>query len=141
MLYFALAQIVQVRLPMAVLRKIICQVLGQQDVSSIAAIDDALANIDAAPGHVDLIIHIGDLIDRSAMNSHAQVDIGVLFQRLLDFQRAPDRLFRTAEENQRHPISSRHPHESLIFFRSLKTFRASHDPIQLLHLLDLLVDQ
>src|SRR2546428_13955490 len=67
MLYFVLAQIVQVRLPVAVLAQVICYVFGQKNVPGIAAIEDALANIDPAPSHIHLIIHIGDLIDRSAM--------------------------------------------------------------------------
>ena len=75
------------------------------------------------------------------MNAHAQVDIGVLFQCSLDFQCAPDRLFRTAKEKQRHPISRWQSHELATFFGHTKTIRTSHDPIQLLQLLDLLVDQ
>ncbi len=110
-------------------------------MSGIATVEDALANIDAAPGHIDLIIHIGDLIDRSTMNAHAQLDIGVLLQCLLDLQRAPDWLFRAAKEKQRHAVSRRHADQFAVFFGRSKALRAAHDPFQFLQQFDLLIDE
>jgi hypothetical protein len=45
------------------------------------------------------------------------------------------------EENERHPIASRHSNEFASYFRSAKTSGAPHDLLQLLQQFNLLVHE
>ena len=70
----------------------------QKDVTGIATIHHALRHIDSRPGDVCPVVDIGDLTDRSAVDTHAYLDIRVTFQRLANFQRALRWLLRGAEK-------------------------------------------
>jgi hypothetical protein len=59
----------------------------------------------------------------------------------VNFQSALRRFFRTAEKNQRHPISGWESNQSAVCFRDPKRGSASHDLIELLQQLDLLVHE
>jgi hypothetical protein len=54
--HFALAKIVQERTPPRMLFQILSDVLGEQNVSSVAAIHDALCNVDAGSSNVRLLV-------------------------------------------------------------------------------------
>ena len=58
------------RTPLRVLFQIIGHMLGEQNVSGVAAIHHALRDVDARAGDVGLFVQIGDFIDRAAVNSH-----------------------------------------------------------------------
>ena len=58
------------RLPEAVLRKIVRNALRHQNVSGIAAIHDSLGHVDSGAGHVGPVVDIFNLIDRAAVHTH-----------------------------------------------------------------------
>ena len=73
MLYFALTKVVQIRLPVPVVSKNVGNMLGHENVPGVATFDHALGNIDSSAGDINAIVHIRDLIDRTAVNSHADL--------------------------------------------------------------------
>ena len=97
-LHFALAHVVQVRLPMAVLSQVFCDVRRQKNVPCIAAVEHPLRNIDPGSDYVGFVVNIRDTIDRPAVNAHAQLNVRMLQQCLADFERASHRLFWTLKE-------------------------------------------
>jgi hypothetical protein len=108
-------------------------------VSGVTAIQHSLRNIDSRTGYVRFLVNIGDSVDRTAMNPHPQLDARMILQRFANLERTPHRFFRTVEENQRHPIASRHSDEFIPYFCGAKTFRTSYDLLQLLQQFNLLV--
>ena len=79
MLDFEFSEIAQVVAPMTVLREILRDSLRKQDVAGIAAIHDALRDINSGTRHICSIVHIRDAIDRSAVNPHAQMNSRMIF--------------------------------------------------------------
>ena len=75
---FALPEIVKVRLPLIVLFEIFGDVLRNQDLAGIAAIHHALSDVDSGSGNVRLLVEIGHLVDRTAVNSHADADLWMI---------------------------------------------------------------
>jgi hypothetical protein len=73
-LHLALPQVVQVRLPVAILGQIFGDVLRQKNMPRIAAIHHALRHIDSRSGDVGFLVNIDDSVDRPAVNSHPQPD-------------------------------------------------------------------
>ena len=80
-LHFALAQIVQLRMPARIRREIIGHSLGQENVAGIATIHHPLRHIDAGAGHVGAFIRVHDFVDRSAMNAHPELQLRMLLVR------------------------------------------------------------
>ena len=78
-LHFALAKIVQVRLPMSILSQIICDVFRKKDVSGVSAVHYPLGYVNSAAGDVDAVIDVPDLIDRPAVNPHPYTNVSILF--------------------------------------------------------------
>ena len=74
MLHFRFAQVVQVWLPLAVLREVGRHALGQKNVTRVATIHHALRHVDAGAGHIRPVVHIDNLIDRAAIHPHAKLD-------------------------------------------------------------------
>ena len=70
-LHLALAQIVKVRLPVAILRQIFRHMRRQKNVSGVTAVQHSLRNIDSRSGDVCPVVDIGHLIDGTAVNTHA----------------------------------------------------------------------
>src|SRR4029453_11525773 len=101
MLYLALAEIVQIRLPVPVLGQIFRYMPGQKNMPGIAAIHNALRHVDPWSRDVRLVINIGDLIHWAAVHSHPQLDMRMLLQCSADLERTSDWLFRTLEKQQR----------------------------------------
>src|SRR5438034_5973017 len=54
---------------------------GQKNVSSIAAIQHPLRDIDPCPCHIGFVINIGDSVDWAAVNSHPQLDARTILDR------------------------------------------------------------
>ena len=74
MFHFELAQMMQARLPFAVLLKVLSRAFGKQNVAGIAAIHHTLRHVNAATREVGAAIHIDDLIYRAAMNAHPHIE-------------------------------------------------------------------
>ena len=70
-LYFPLPEVVQVRLPVAVLSEVVRHMLGQENMSGVAAIHYPLSHVDSGSSYIGAVIHIGDLIDRATVNAHS----------------------------------------------------------------------
>ena len=69
--HFTLAEIVQARLPLPILLQIFRDMPGEKNVAGITAIHDPLCDVDAGTRDVRLFVQIRDLVDRTAVNSHA----------------------------------------------------------------------
>jgi hypothetical protein len=140
-LHLAHAQIVQTSLPVPILSQIFRNMCGQKNMSRIATIQDSLRHIDSRPCHVRFLINIRDSVDRTAVNSHPQLDARMILQCSANLERTPGRFFRTVEENERHPIAGRHSNKFLACFRSAETLGTPHDLLQLLQQFNLLVHE
>ena len=119
----------QVWAPVAVLGQVVREMFGQKNMSGVAAIHDALGYVNTRTSDIQHVVYIGNAIDRSAMNSHSNVYIGITLQRLAQFQRASRGLFRAAKEKERHSIASRQPDQLTGSFRCPKGLRAAHQLI------------
>jgi len=115
----------------------------QKNVAGIAAIQYPLRYIHSGSRYVRFVINIGDSIDWAAVNSHPQLDLRPAVagsQHLANLERTSHWLFRTVEKQERHPVSGRHSNQFPSLFSRPKTFGASHDLIQFLQQLDLVID-
>lgn len=140
-LHLALAQIVKVRLPVAILRQIFRHMRRQKNVSGVTAVQHSLRNIDSRTRYIRFLVNIDDSVDRTTVNSHSQPDARMILQLFANLERTLGRFFRTVEENQCHAIAGRHSDEFTSCFCSAKTFRTSHDFLQPLQQFNLLVHQ
>ena len=61
------------------LRQVIRDMLRKKNVARVTAVHHALGEIDARTGDVRAIVHVPDLIDRSAVNPHAHADLRMVF--------------------------------------------------------------
>ena len=101
--------------------------LGQQNVTGIAAIHYALRDVDARTGDVRLFVQVSDFIDRPAVDAHANVKFGMIFQCLANLQCAQDRRFGTRAKNERAAIAGRQTHQLPFCFCDTELFRSAHD--------------
>ena len=141
MFNLALAQVVKERPPVAILREVVGDVLGKKDVPRIATIHHSLCDVDPSSGDVRLIVDVGNTVDRSAVDPHADLEAGTFLQFLADLDRTLHRIFRCAKKEQRHSISSRHTDEFLSCFGRAETITTADDFVQLAQPLDLLIYQ
>ncbi len=74
---FAFTEIMKVRMPLVVLLEVLGGVLRHKNVTGVPAIHDALGDIDAGAGNVCLLVQIGDFVDRTTVNTHANLDFGM----------------------------------------------------------------
>jgi len=130
----------QLRSPFTVLAEIAGHASGEEDVPRVAAIHHSLRHVDPAPGDVRAVIHIGNLIDRSAVDAHAQEKVRMLLQGLRDLDRAAHRRIRAGEKCQRHAIARRQPNEFTSRLRGAELLRCANDLIQLPQEIALLID-
>src|SRR6266852_7748015 len=72
------AKLVQVRMPMAVLRQVLCHPLGDKDVSRVAQSHHPLCNINSNSSHVPLIVNVPNLIDGPTVDTHPQTKVGMV---------------------------------------------------------------
>ena len=61
---------------------------GEQDVTGVTAVHNALGHVDASAGDVRLFVKIDNFIDRAAVNSHAHAKLGMFLEFLANFQSA-----------------------------------------------------
>lgn len=131
-LHLVLAQIVKVRLPVAILRQIFRHMRRQKNVSGVTAVQHSLRNIDSRTRYIRFLVNIDDSVDRTTVNSHPQLDARMILQLFANLERTLGRFFRTVEENQRNPITGRHPDKFTFCFGGPKTFGVSHDLVEIL---------
>ena len=106
-LHLALAEVVQTRRPLPVLREIVRHALREQNVPGVAAIHHSLREVNPGAGNVFPLIHIGYFVHRSAMNSHPQLEPGLTAQSSTNLQRAQHRRLRIFSKDQHHPCAAR----------------------------------
>jgi len=138
---FAFTEIMQARLPMPVLAQVFRYVRRQKNMPGIAAIHHALRNIDSRTGYVRFLIYIRNSVDWAAVNSHPQLEARMILQRSANLQRTSRRLFRAMKKSKCHSIAGRHANKFVVRFRGAKTFRTSHDLLEFLERVDLLIDE
>ena len=78
-----------------------------KNVPGVATIHHALCNVDPSAGDICLFVQISDLVNRPAMNSHADVKLGMIFQFLADFECAQNWCFGTVAKNERAAVAGR----------------------------------
>src|SRR3954451_17624406 len=127
--------------PLCILRQVVGHVLRQQNVAGIATIHDSLGDINASSREVWSIVNVFDLINRSAMNPHANRAVRMVAEHRRYFERAPRRLLRAFEKKKHHAIAGRKTDQFPSRFRLLKAFGGPNGAIQFLDGFDLLVSQ
>ena len=125
--HFTFAEVVQVRTPLRKMLEVISDVFGEEDVPGIAAIHDALRDVNCGAGHARLLVHVDNAADRPAVHTHAQFEIGMFLERAADFEGTFRRLFGAVVENQRHAIAGRNLEQAAGGFRTLKFLRVPND--------------
>src|SRR5207248_9010155 len=98
-----------------------------EDVPCVAAINDALRNVDAATGDVGAVIDIGDCANRTAMNTHSHSKIGATFQRFANLQGTLHGSVRRRRKNQSHAVAGWNASELSGCFRGSKRFGAAYN--------------
>ena len=134
---FALAEIVEIRLPLIVLFEIFGDVVRNQDVAGIAAIHHALSNVDSGSGNVRLLVEIGHLVDRTAVNTHADAKFRMIPQRVGNLNRAKNWRFQVAKD-ERAAVTGRQTEEFSFGFGGAKLVGSAHDLAQFLNVRALL---
>src|SRR5262250_277460 len=76
-------------------------------MSCVSAIHHPLGYIDAASSNVAIGIDVLYALDRSCVNAHPQLKLGVVSQRPTDLDGAASRRFRVPKEDQCHAIPGR----------------------------------
>ena len=105
------------------LSKIIGDAIRKQDVAGFAILHNALSHANAAARDIHVGIDIGDTIDRATVHAHPHHDIGPVPQRPANVDRASDRSFRIAKEDQSHSVARRQANKILAcpaIFRSVE---------------------
>src|SRR5206468_7659287 len=139
--YLGITKVMQMPLPVAELFQIFRHVLGEQDVTGIAAIHHPLGNINSGPGNVGPTAYIHDAADRATMHTHAQFEFGVFLQRAADFERAFNRRFGGVVKYQGHTVARWNRNQPIIDFRSLKLLSAAYYLVEYFEQSPLLIDQ
>ena len=67
---FALAQVMQVRLPLPVVLQVFRNALGEKNVPRIAAIHHPLRDVDSSSSNIGSIVNVSNLVDRATVNAH-----------------------------------------------------------------------
>src|SRR3954469_17359510 len=127
--------------PFCVLRQIVGHVLRQQNVAGIATIHDSLGDVNASSREIWAIVNVFDLINRTAMNPHANWAVRTVAEHRRYFERAPRWLLRAFEKKKHHAVTGRKTNHLPSRFRLLKAFGCSNGAIQFLDDFDLLVSQ
>src|SRR5262245_19519050 len=77
------SEVVEMTGPSAELSENVGHALRKKDVAGVAAVHDALCQIDATTGDVPVRVDVGKAIDGSSVDAHSQLEVGIL-------QRAPN---------------------------------------------------
>src|SRR6266851_8873886 len=104
---FAFAEIVQIGLPMPIVNEVVGDVLRNKNMAGVSAIEDALRDIYAGSSDIHSIIHVGNLVDRSTVDSHPHLNSSRASQFFCNLQGAADWLFQVLEKKQRHSVAGR----------------------------------
>ena len=119
--------------PGAELRENVGHRLREQNVAGIAAIHDALRDVDAAAGDVAVGVDVRNAVDRAAVNSDAQLDVRMAAENFRQLQRAADGGLRIAKEHQRHSVSGRQTNEPVGGLRAREFWGVANGVLQIVN--------
>src|SRR5256886_17192202 len=105
MLYLNSPKVVQIRFPFVILPEIIGYSPRKKNGSGVPAIHHPLRHVNAYSSNVTLIIYIGDLIHRAAVDPHSQVQLWMLTQPAANLQRTTDWHIHSGEAGQHYSIA------------------------------------
>src|SRR5712692_7531354 len=141
MFYFAFAEIVEMRVPARKRYEIVRHAFRQENMPGIAAIHHALSHVDTGTGDIGPLVYIQDYIDRPAMNSHPQPNLGMIFYCRADLHCTFNWRFMIAKKHKRHSIAGWQANQFLLGFGATKSRTAFHNARQLAHDAALLCDE
>ena len=141
MLDFAVAKIMQMGTPLAILFKVVSHMLGQKNVSGVSAIHHSLRQIDSSARYIRTIVHVGNTAHRSAVDSHAHPQLRVAPQCLADLQRTGNRCVRRGRKNQRHPIAGGQARQLTSSVGCAERISFSNNLVERMRIIALLIDQ
>ena len=130
------------RLPFADLADIFSDALGDEDMTGVAAIHDALREVDPSTGDVGGGLAFFRLRYRTAMYAHAHLQTRIgRAQSSRNLNGATDRRFRSGKEDEDHSVTGWNMDEFSRFVSRLIFRRLPHNRIQRLHGGALIVDE
>src|SRR4051794_7497187 len=106
-LHWVLAQIVQIVMPVGRFFQDIRHGFRYQDVTAIAAVHDALSEVDAHPGNVLLTIDVGNSGNGALMYSNSELYTGILTESTLNVRGAADGGRQILKKYQSHTVTCR----------------------------------
>ena len=98
-------------------------------MAGVAAIEHALSDVNACSGDINAVVHVRDLVNGTAVNSHPHLNLRMVLECLRYFQRATRRLLEIFEEQQRHPIAGRQANQFVFRFGGAETISATDDAV------------
>ena len=140
-LEFNFTEVMQVRLPVSIFRQIRGDTLTHQYVPGIAQSHYALSNVNPNTGNVRLVVHVPNLIHRTAVDSHPQSNLRMVLQGRGNFHGAMHRFFWTLKEDKSHPVAYRNPDELTSRLTLAKLRCLPYDLIKVLDNFTLIVDE
>src|SRR4029453_15184529 len=93
------------RSPVSVVFQVFREMFGEENMSRIPTIHDALRHVNSSSEKIGLIVDIRHWIDRATVNAHAYSKFRVALQRLADFQCAFHWRFGIVGKDEHHSIA------------------------------------
>src|SRR5215470_3318917 len=105
MFYLERADIVQERSPAFVFCQVLRHMMGEKDVTGVAAIHHPLGHVDAGPSYVRAFVHVHHTTDWPAVNAHPNLQAPIVLERAADLYRTLHRLLGILVEDQSHAVA------------------------------------
>src|ERR1041385_3866179 len=99
-------------------------------MTGIAAIHDALGDVYAAAGDVQVRIYIWKAIDRAAVDAHSQLGVGIILQVASDLSGAAQWSRRVLEKHHGHAIAGGQRNERSSRLGATELVRAGHKRLE-----------
>jgi hypothetical protein len=127
MFYFVFAKIMETRLPAWIVPQVLSHSSRKQNVTGVATIHHSLGKVHSRPGDVGLFVQIRDFIYRAAMDSHADLQLGMTLECATDLERAEERRLGAISKNQHPTIPGRQSQDLPLSIGETKLFGAAND--------------
>ena len=98
-------------------------------MTSVATIHHPLCHVDTGTGYIGSLVYIQNDIDGTAMDSHPQPNLGMIFYGRTNLHGRLNGRFMIAEKDERHPIASRQANQFLLSFSATKPGAVAHNTI------------
>jgi hypothetical protein len=100
--------------------EIFSNVLGEQHVAGVPAIHNTLGNVNPGAGDIRAVIHVTNLVDGAAVNTHSDGEGGMVPYCCAKFEGALHWTFGVISENQCHAVTRRKPDQMVCGLGSSK---------------------